>query len=201
MEEILKRYKKRVKLENFEQLVDYSTTDSRELLIADVTEDVADQIDLFIRFFNRIDETNETPINERKPIKIFINSGGGSVMGAFTIIDAIELSKTPVYTIVHGTAYSAGLEIAAAGHKRFCYPNASFLFHEGSISLGSVDANKFKNYADFYRKLLEKSRSYLLKNTKITEGWYEQHQNDDYWMFADEAIELGFCDAVITELS
>ena len=174
----------------------YDTID-RVLFLSDVMPETADAIEHVIRIYNVMDK--DLSIEERKPIKLFINSNGGSAIGCLEIIDAINLSKTPVYTINIGLAASAGLDIFITGKKRFCYPNATFLFHEGSTSLSSIDAGKFRNYSDWYDRLLKRTKDNLIKNTKVTPELYKEKQNDDWWFFAEEAIEYGFCDEILEE--
>ena len=169
----------------------------RVLFLADVTDEAAETIAHLIRMWNIIDRVIEP--SSRKPIKLFIDSCGGSVTAGFTIINAISLSKTPVYTINMGTAYSMGLCVLAAGHKRFAYKDATFLFHEGSTDIGQIDAGKFKNYSKFYEMLLEKIKIFLLTHTNMTEEMYKEKYRDDWWFFADEAIEYGFIDEILEE--
>ena len=117
----------------------------------------------------------------------------------FTAIDSIRMSKTPIWTINVGMSYSGGFFIFIAGHKRFAYNLSSFLFHEGATMAGG-DAGKFRNYTDFYKKQLEKLKNLTLDYTKITNEQYEKHINDDWWIDATEALELGICDEIIDEL-
>ena len=107
------------------------------------------------------------------------------------------MSKTPVYTINTGTAYSGGFFIFIAGHKRFAYPLSSFLFHEGSVGNGGT-ASQFANFAAFYKTQLKQLKQVVLKYTKIDEDKYKEIQKDDFWLTANEALELGVCD-IITE--
>lgn len=169
----------------------------RVLFLADVTEEIAEAICHLIRMWNTVDKDIEP--EKRKPIKLYIDSHGGDVCSGFIIIDAIKLSKTPVYTINMGKAYSMGLCVFVAGHKRFSYPNASFLFHEGSGGMIG-DAGKFKNFSKFYENLLEKLKQFLLDNTNMTPELYKEKDRDDWWFFVDEAIEYGFCDEILEEL-
>lgn len=172
---------------------------NRCLHLGDIETSIADGMVTYIRFFNRLDEQENIPVEEREPIKIFINSGGGSIMGTLTIIDAIKNSKTPIWTINIGQAYSGGFFIFMTGHKRLSYENASFLFHEGSTG-SQGDANKFNNWADFYKRILKKLKNLVLEHTNITEEEYEKHAKDDWWLFADEAIEYGVCDEITKEI-
>lgn len=198
VQDLLKKYQDHCEAKTFTDVIEQSSSLNRELLIDEVDEELAPGIEMVIRFWNNADK--DIPIEERKPIKIFINSPGGSLTSCFTIIDSIKLSKTPVYTIAIGETYSAGLFIFLAGHKRLCYPNASFLFHEGSTTGGgTIDVNKFQNFASFCKKQISLLKKFVLKNTKISEEWYNEHHNEDYWMFADEAVELGIADKIIEE--
>jgi len=169
----------------------------RHLYITDdIDEITGSAIESSIRFFNYIDSEQGTSIEDRIPIKIFINTYGGDLLSAFTIMDAIKLSTTPVWTINQGKAYSAGFFIFACGHKRLALNTASFLFHEGSIQT-SGDAHKFESGADFYKKQREMIKDILLEQTHITEEEYNEHKKDDWWLTTSEAIELGIADQII----
>ena len=169
----------------------------RNLFLGDIDEDVATAFAQIIRFFNQQDKG--TPVEERTPIKIYINSNGGSLTGALTIADAIVMSKTPVYTINIGAAYSGGMLAFIVGDKRYALPSASFLFHEGSTESNQMDAGKFRNFADFYDRLIAKMKNYFLKYTKMTEEFYKEKYRDDLWLFVEDAIELGVMDEVLEE--
>jgi ATP-dependent Clp protease protease subunit len=67
---------------------------------------------------------------ERKPIKLFINSYGGSVYDGLALIDVIKRSKTPVHTICVGSCMSMGLWIWLAGAKRLIGERSTLMFHD-----------------------------------------------------------------------
>lgn len=184
-------------LKNLDNISERYDTINRILLLNGIDEAVGDAITHLIIMWNMADKG--IPVEERVPIKLFIDSSGGDLTSALMMADAITLSKTPVYTINMGTAYSGGLLVFVTGHKRYSFPSASFLFHEGSTSLGSIDAGKFKNYAGYYSNLIDRMKNYIIKNTKVDEELYKEKSRDDWWFFVDEAIELGFCDEIITE--
>lgn len=170
----------------------------RNIFIGDI-DNIADTVDAVIRFWNNYDNQRNIPIDEREPIKLYIDSYGGSLTEAFTICDSIKLSKTPIWTINIGTAYSGGFLIAICGDRRYAYPHASYLFHEGATG-NSADANKFRNFADFYQIQLEQLKDIILKHTSITSEKYKEKQRDDWWITADEAVDLEVCDVITEEL-
>lgn len=192
--------KSSAKVNDINDAIDLSNAYDRNIFLnCDVDDESANGINVMIRFWNRVDDEAEIPIEKRKPIKLYINSDGGYLTAGFLIIDTIKLSKTPVYTINIGTSYSAAFYIFIAGHHRIAYKHSSFLFHEGSTGIQG-DANKFRNYADFYNNLLKMSQEHTLKNTKISSSDYEKHQKDDWWFTAEEAIKYGICDEIAKEL-
>lgn len=197
--ELIEKYLKQTEnFNNFDDIVNASSALSRELYIGEIVSDLADAIDALIRFWNKLDDEEDIPVEEREPIKIYIDSPGGELVASFTIINAIELSNTPVWTINVGGAYSGGFFIFIAGHKRLAYPLSSFLYHEGSIAVGG-DAHKFRNQADFYKKQMDQLREHTLKYTKLTIEDYEKILKDDYWLTAKEAIEVGVADGIVTK--
>ena len=180
---------------DFCDIIDLSNGLNRNIVLTDIDASIGDSVNSYIQFFNRIDQEKKIDVNKRTPIKIYIDSNGGSLTACFTIIDAITMSKTPVWTINIGKAYSAGFFIFITGHKRFAYPNSSFLFHEGSTGIYQ-DANKFKNYADFYKQQLEQLRAITLEHTQIEPEEYDKHVKDDWWFDVNEALKYGVTDKI-----
>lgn len=183
---------------DFEEIVDFYNSLDRQIYIKHVVDGLGFAVDTVIRFWNRYDDEHNIKVEDRKPIRIYIDSLGGSLSDAFTIINSISMSKTPVYTVVIGCAYSAGFFIAIAGHKRYAYPLASFLYHEGSAS-NSGTANQFQNFSDFYKKQLQQLKNHTLSHTSISEELYNEKRRDDWWLDVDEALELGIIDEISKE--
>ena len=181
---------------SFSNIVDLTSSMDRNIYIGLILSGVGKEVDQIIRFWNAYDEERDIPVEEREPIKIYIDSPGGDLIETFTMIDSISMSKTPVWTICTGSAYSGGFFTFIAGHKRFAYPLASFLYHEGATGT-SADAGKFRNFAAFYEKQL---KEVVLKYTTIDEDTYERHIKDDWWFTAKEALEYGICDEISKEL-
>ena len=192
----LKDNKSEVK--NYEDVISLNETWHRHLFLGEIDDSVGEAIESLIRFWNQIDDENKVTTDERKPIYIFINSPGGELSATFTMIDAITMSKTPVYTVNIGCAYSGGFLTFLAGHKRIAYPNSTFLFHEGSVSEVGGDAGKFQNFSAFYKNRLNAMKEFVLAKTNMTEDFYESIKRDDFWMTAAQAIEYGVADEIIS---
>ena len=144
-------------------------------------------------------EDKGIPAEERKPIRVMINSPGGDVQVMLTIINAIKLSKTPVYTINFCNAMSAAAEILAAGHKRYALPGTCVMVHSGSRFYGGTEeqAESAKKYAD---ALTKRTREIFLESTKVNPKKLKQKGAFDWYMLEDEALEQGIIDEVISDL-
>lgn len=185
---------------SFDKLTEISDITNRNLyVIGDITSDTGIAIETMVRFYNLVDEQLKIDPEDRVPIKVWVNSGGGSVYAMLTAYDVIEMSKTPVITINQGEACSAAAIIFLAGHRRITFPHAHFLLHEGSAGLGQLDAHKFHSYSDFYKHLLEQSKKIVLEKTNLSEEEYDKHSKDDWWIFATEAVQLKIADEIMEQ--
>lgn len=141
-------------------------------------------------------EDKDIEIKNRKPILLYITSNGGEVDSGFELIDIIQNSKTPVYTINLGYQYSMGFLIGLAGNKRFATPNAKFLMHDGSNFIYNSGA-KAQDQMEFQRRVEERIKSYILSRSNLTSEEYDSKLRVEWYLFADEAKDKGFVDYII----
>lgn len=132
----------------------------------------------------------------KRKIYILINTNGGDSIMANVLADIFSSSKTPIVTIGLAKCASAGIYILAAGHERYCFSNTVILLHDGENGYVS-SGNKGKDIQKFFDQLDAKSEEILLKNTKITKEFLDSNRDREYYMFADEAQELGIIDKII----
>ena len=140
-------------------------------------------------------------INERTPIKIFINSSGGCLNSVMNLINTIQLSKTPIYTIAMGKAYSAGGLLLMSGHKgkRLIFPDTSALIHDGST--GAIgDTGKVIDNLEFTQKQEERVKRFIVANTNITTKLYDKNYRRDWFMFSDEIISYSVADRIVENI-
>lgn len=128
---------------------------------------------------------------DRKPVLLYVVSNGGEVDSGFELIDVIQSSKTPIYTINLGYQYSMGFLIGLAGHKRFATRNAKYLMHDGSNFVYNSGA-KAQDQMEFNRKVEERVKRYIISRSNLTSDEYDSKLRVEWYLFADEAKEKGF---------
>ena len=167
------------------------------LLSEDITaSSVKNIIEKIIDINSDDDDKEEDYKNfERKPIKLFINSFGGSCYDGLALIDIIKQSKTPVHTISIGSSMSMGLWIYLAGHKRYVGEHATLMWHDVTTWI----ADKTEGIKQELNEVLRLSKMYC--NEMINTSMVKQETLDDYinrkaeWYIpADEAIRLKLAD-------
>lgn len=156
-------------------------------------------IDIPLYIFKWNKEDAELPVEDRKPIKIFINSNGGDVNVTLFTASVIALSKTPVITIGMGRAYSSGGLLLMAGHKRLIFDTTSILIHDGST--GAIgDTGKVLDNLEFTKESEERVMNFILSHTKIPKELMKENYRRDWFMFSDDAIKYGIADKIITSI-
>ena len=170
----------------------------RVLVINDVVNsDLLEEITLQIIKINKMDK--DIPKGKRSPIWIFIQSPGGSVMAGLNLIDVIESSETPVYTLCFSNCSSMAFHIFISGHKRFAFKNSILLNHDGEVSLSNSGA-KAKDTMAFFNSLDERIKNHVISKTNITSEFYDSIYDKEYYMYAnEEGKELGCVDYIIGE--
>lgn len=163
----------------------------------DVDTTIVNKIVYWIQEWNREDEELNIPIDKRKTIQIYITSDGGDVVAGFSAIDAIKSSKTKVETIGVGSCVSMGALLLISGHYRKAYPNTIILIHDGSMSVQST-SKKAKNTMNFYDRLDNRIKKFVVENTNISEELYAEKEDEEWYMFAnDEGLSLGIVHEII----
>lgn len=180
------------------QLRDFYRDEQERVFWVDdqIDEGLLDLVKMIIRCNH---EDKGKSVEERVPIKVYIDSPGGDVCALWTTIKAIEISKTPVYTINYCTAYSAAADLLTAGHKRFAFPGTNIMVHSGScMYAGTVEqADNMKKYFD---NLGKKVTDYFLAHTKVEPRIYKKKAPYDWYLDEDEALKYGIIDTVITDI-
>lgn len=166
----------------------FLNVDVEQLSVADIVKHIMQ--------YNKEDKGIDP--KDRQPILLYVTSNGGEVDSGFELIDIIQNSKTPVYTVNLGYQYSMGFLIGLAGHKRFATQNAKFLMHDGSNFVYNSGA-KAQDQMEFQRKVEERVKQYILSRSKLTSEEYDSKLRVEWYLFASEAKDKGFVDYIIGE--
>ena len=149
-------------------------------------------------------------VSSSKPIKLYINSPGGSVTAGLAIYDTMQFVKAPVHTMVMGQAASMGSFLAQAGAAgyRYVLPESRTMIHRVSSGTrgtsGSVHIQELQ-MEDAIRSFDEGKRL----NKRLTELYVKHNSADksfeelfdtmkfDTFLSAQEAVDAGFADRVV----
>ena len=134
----------------------------------------------------------------KTPIKIFINSPGGSVFDGYAIYDAIRFVRPRVKIISTGLSASAATVIGLAAEKedRLAFPNARIMIHQPSIRSYGV-AEDVKRTAEQVIKTRRVINELYAQETGQTFEKVAEDTDRDYWMSAQEAVDYGLITRII----
>ena len=156
-----------------------------------INDDVANIIQAQLLYLDSIDSTD---------ISMYVNTPGGQVSSGLCIYDTMQYIKSDVSTICPGIAASMGSIILCGGQegKRYALPHSKVLIHQ---PLGG--ANGQASDILIAAKEIEKTREILIdiiaKNSKQDKDKVFADADRDYWMTADEALEYGMIDKILTK--
>ena len=134
-----------------------------------------------------------------KDINLYINSPGGSVTAGMAIFDTMNYIKCDVSTICIGMAASMGAFLLAGGTKgkRMALPNAEIMIHQ-PLGGAQGQATEIEIAAKHILQTKEKLNRMLAENTGKDYEVIAADTERDNWKSAEEALEYGLIDKVIT---
>lgn len=134
-------------------------------------------------------------------IYLWINSPGGSVPAMLAIRDTMRLIPNTVRTVNLGMAYSAGQFLLSAGSpgNRFALAHSRVLLHQGSAGFGG-SAGDVAIQADGLRSTRDTVLALIAADTGQDVAQVERDSRRDRWFGAEEALEYGFVDRVVSTL-
>ena len=134
-----------------------------------------------------------------KDIMLYINSPGGSITAGMAIYDTMNYIKCDVSTICVGMAASMGAFLLSAGAKgkRLALPNSEIMIHQ---PLGGMQgqATDIKIHADRIIRMKDKLNTILSENTGRPIEEIVRDTERDNFMSAQEALDYGLIDKIIT---
>lgn len=133
-------------------------------------------------------------------ISLYINSPGGSVTSGMAIYDTMNFVKSDVSTICLGMAASMGAFLLSSGKKgkRYALPNSEIMIHQ-PLGGAKGQATEIKIAAEQILKTKEKLNKILSENTGQDLKKVEQDTERDHFLDANEALDYGLIDKIITQ--
>jgi ATP-dependent Clp protease, protease subunit len=137
--------------------------------------------------------------NPKKEISMYINSPGGVVTSGMAIYDTMQFVKPPIATLCIGQAASMGSLLLCAGAKdmRFALPNARIMVHQPSGGF-SGQASDIERHAEDIVKMKRRLNEVYVKHTGKPYEVIERTLDRDHFMTADQSVEFGLIDKVLS---
>lgn len=134
-----------------------------------------------------------------RDIYLYINSPGGSVTAGMAIYDTMQLVQPDVVTVATGLAASMGQFLLTAGAKgkRYITPHTRVLMHQPSGGAGG-SATDIRINADLIIKMKQELAEIIAENTGKTVEEIHRDSDRDHWFSAQEALEYGFVDHIVS---
>jgi ATP-dependent Clp protease protease subunit len=134
-----------------------------------------------------------------KDITLYINSPGGIVSGGLAVYDAMQYVRCDVSTVCVGQAASMGAVLLAAGAKgkRFILPHSRVMIHQ-PLGGAQGQATDIEIQAREIIKTKHVLNSIIVRHTGKPLEQIERDTDRDFFLGADEAIEYGLVDKVVT---
>ncbi|WP_032839211.1 ATP-dependent Clp protease proteolytic subunit [Gardnerella pickettii] len=135
----------------------------------------------------------------KKDIWLYINSPGGSITAGMAIYDTMQLIEPDVATIAVGMAASMGQFLLSSGTtgKRFITSHARVLMHQPSGGVGGT-ATDVRINAELIMDMKKTLAELTAQQTGHTVEEIYRDNEYDHWFTAQQALEYGFVDKIVT---
>ena len=143
-----------------------------------------------------INYSNSLSVEEVAPIRLHINSYGGSVFAGLSTVDYILSSPVSIHTIIEGCAASAATLFSVVGDHRMMHKHSFMLIHQISSGMwGKFE--ELKDDMENSRLIMEKIKQIYKEHTKIPKNKLEEILKHDLWWDADTCLKYGLIDEVL----
>lgn len=136
------------------------------------------------------------------PIKVYIDSPGGSIDSGFAIFDTMRYVNSPVYAIVMGLAASMGAMIllAAPKERRLGFSHSRYLIHQPLSGIRGV-ATEIEIHARELEKYRQKINEIIAHETGKDVAQVAKDTDRDFWLDAEEAKAYGLISKIVKKKS
>ena len=137
-----------------------------------------------------------------RDINLYINSPGGSVTAGMAIFDTMQFVECDVATYALGMAASMGQFLLSAGQrgKRYALPHARIMMHQPSAGIGGT-ASDIAIQAEQFKLTKAEMARLIAEHTGQTVEQIQADSERDRWFTAEQALEYGFVDHVVSRVA
>ena len=137
----------------------------------------------------------------KSDVHLYINSPGGSVTAGMGIYDTMQFIACDVCTYCIGQCASMGALLLTAGTagKRFALPHSRIMIHQPLAGMEGT-AEEILIHVKEFKKVKSRLNAILIKHTGHSLEKIEQDTDRDRFMSADEALEYGLVDRVVSQM-
>ena len=132
-------------------------------------------------------------------IWLYINSPGGSITAGMAIYDTMQLIEPDVATVGLGMCASMGQFLLSSGTKgkRYLTSHARVLMHQPSGGIGGT-ATDVRINAELIMDMKKTMSELTAEQTGHTLEEIYRDNEYDHWFTAQEALDYGFVDKLVT---
>lgn len=137
--------------------------------------------------------------NSNLPVKVLINSSGGSIDAGMAIYDTIQGAKVPIELYCTEKAYSMGAVIFACGkHGRYILPHSKVMVHEPLV-MSNIQGktSSIRELSDNLNKVKVEMDALIAKHTGKALEEVEKATSKDTYFTAEEAVAFGLADKIV----
>ena len=130
------------------------------------------------------------------PIKLFINSGGGTIVSGIASMDTMLRCKVPIHTYVDGFSASAATFMTVVGTRRYMSRNSYMLIHQLSTGFWGTYSN-FEDEKQNLDLMMKNIKNVYKEYTKIPMKKLNEILKHDLMWDAKTCLEYGMVDEII----
>jgi ATP-dependent Clp protease protease subunit len=159
------------------------------LLFEDIDEVSASEI---VQSLITLDSINQ------QPIKLLINSVGGTVDDGLAIMDVMGAIKSQVHTFIVSTAMSMAAMVSICGSKRYIMPHGVWMQHATRVETKDY-IRRAQDRLNWDAKQEQVLNDIITQRTKLTVDEIEKLNNGELWFDAKQTVQKGICDQIVTK--
>lgn len=128
-------------------------------------------------------------------VTLYVDSPGGALEPAFSVVDTVELLGVPVDTVCVGRAEGSAVAVVAAGRRRLVARHGRLRLAEPDVEVAG-GARQIATWAEHHRAQSERFSTLLSRLSGRPREHIEADLELGRWVDAEGAVALGLVDGV-----